>query len=41
MDYDIAQLFFVGGMSAIVLFLPTLLVAMAYIMRPARTKVDK
>ena len=41
MDYDIAQLFFVGGMSAIVVVLPTLLVAMAYIVRPGTTKAGK
>ena len=29
MDYDIAQIFFVGGMSVISVLLPTLLIGMA------------
>ena len=35
---DNTTLFFVGGMTAIVLFLPTLLVIMAVYVRPSKGK---
>jgi hypothetical protein len=39
MDYDIAKIIIVGGMSAISLLLPTLLIAMAvYTREPAEAK---
>ena len=38
---DTTTLFFVGGMSAIVLLLPTLLVAMSIYVRPAKDKSSR
>ena len=41
MDYDLAQIFFVGGMSVITLVLPTLLIGMAVLTRepsPAKAR---
>ena len=38
---DTTTLFFVGGMSAIVLLLPTLLVGMHFYVRPSKDKTAR